>query len=176
MRCVGAAVLAALLGSVAVVLALRVVPPPATAMMIEQPGRLHDVIYAWRDRAHISSSVARAFIASEDQRFLQHHGFDFESMQRALDNYEAGESLRGASTISQQVAKNLFLWSGRSFVRKGLEAWFAVLIEALWPKERTLEIYLNIAQFGKGIYGVEAASQRFWRHPASRLSSPEAAL
>jgi monofunctional biosynthetic peptidoglycan transglycosylase len=176
MRYLGAAVLAALLGSVAAVLALRVVPPPATAMMIERSGRLHDVIYAWRDRAHISTSVARAFIASEDQRFLEHHGFDLESMQRALDNYAAGEGLRGASTISQQVAKNLFLWSGRSFVRKGLEAYFTVLLETCWPKQRILEVYLNVAELGDGVFGVEAAAERFFGVRASALTDEQAAL
>ena len=175
-RCVAAAALAALLGSVAAVLALRVVPPPATAMMIARPGRLHDVIYAWRDRAQISTSAARAFIAAEDQRFLTHHGFDFESMQRALDNYAAGEDLRGASTISQQVAKNLFLWSGRSFVRKGLEAYFTLLLETCWPKQRILEVYLNVAELGDGVFGVEAASERFFGVRASALTYEQAAL
>jgi monofunctional biosynthetic peptidoglycan transglycosylase len=171
-----AALLAVLLASVAAVLALRVLPPPATAMMIERPGRLHDVIYAWRDRAHISTNTARAFIAAEDQRFLQHHGFDFDSMQRALDDYAAGDDLRGASTISQQVAKNLFLWSGRSFVRKGLEAYFTVLLETCWPKQRILEVYLNVAELGDGVFGVEAAAERFYGVHASALTAEQAAL
>ena len=107
-------------------------------------------------------------IASEDQLFPFHAGFDFNSIREAVRASEHGKRLRGASTISQQVAKNLFLWTGHSFVRKGLEAYFTVLIELLWPKERILEIYLNIAQFGDGIYGVQAAAQRFWHKPRLR--------
>lgn len=132
--------------------------------------------YRWEPLERISPHAALAVIASEDQLFPFHDGFDLKSIREAVQASERGKRLRGASTISQQVAKNLFLWSGHSFFRKGLEAWFTILIEALWPKERTLEVYLNIAQFGKGIYGVEAASQRFWHHPAARLSSSEAAL
>ncbi len=124
----------------------------------------------------ISPHAAIAVIASEDQQFPFHAGFDFNSIREAVRASEQGKKLRGASTISQQVAKNLFLWSGHSFVRKGLEAYFTVLIEALWPKERILEMYLNIAQFGDGIYGVQAAAQRFWHKPARSLSSAEAAL
>ena len=122
-----------------------------------------------------SSSTGVAVIASEDQQFPFHTGFDFNSIREAVRASERGKRLRGASTISQQVAKNLFLWPGHSFIRKGLEAYFTVLIETLWPKERILEMYLNIAQFGDGIYGVQAAAQRFWHKPASRLSSAEAA-
>jgi monofunctional biosynthetic peptidoglycan transglycosylase len=114
--------------------------------------------------------------ASEDQQFPFHAGFDFDSIRDAVRASERGKRLRGASTISQQVAKNLFLWPGHSFVRKAFEAYFMVLIEALWPKERILEMYLNLAQFGDGIYGVQAAGERFWRTPALRLTSDEAAL
>ncbi len=117
-----------------------------------------------------------AVIASEDQRFADHHGFDLDSIQDAVEDHERGRRLRGASTISQQVAKNVFLWPGRSFVRKGLEAYFTVLIEALWPKRRILEVYLNVAEFGDGLFGVEAASQRYFKKPASRLSLEEAAV
>jgi monofunctional biosynthetic peptidoglycan transglycosylase len=124
----------------------------------------------------ISPHAAIAVIASEDQQFPFHAGFDFDSIRDAVRESERGKRLRGASTISQQVAKNLFLWPGHSFVRKALEAYFTVLIEALWPKERILEMYLNVAQFGNGIYGVQAAAQRFWHTPARRLSSSEAAL
>jgi monofunctional biosynthetic peptidoglycan transglycosylase len=132
--------------------------------------------YRWVDLDDISQHAALAVIASEDQLFPFHNGFDMKSIREAVRASERGKRLRGASTISQQVAKNLFLWSGRSFVRKGLEAWFTVLIEALWPKERILETYLNVVQFGKGIYGVEAAAGRFFHQPASRLSSPQSAL
>jgi len=120
--------------------------------------------------------VARAVIASEDQRFLAHHGFDFDQLQIALDEHRAGDELRGASTITQQVAKNLFLWSGRSFVRKGLEAYFTVLLEACWPKQRILEVYLNVVELGDGVFGVEAAARRFFGVSASALSAEQAAL
>jgi len=176
MLCVGAAVLTVLLGSVVAVLILRAVPPPVTAVMLEQPGSLRDLAYAWRNRPQIAPTVARAVIAAEDQRFLAHHGFDFESMQRAIDDYRAGDDLRGASTITQQVAKNLFLWSGRSFVRKGLEAYLTVLLEACWSKQRILEVYLNVAELGAGVFGVEAAAQRFYGIHASALSAEQAAL
>jgi monofunctional biosynthetic peptidoglycan transglycosylase len=114
-------------------------------------------------------------IAAEDQRFPDHNGFDFRQIQKAMDEAERGGRSRGASTITQQVAKNLFLWNGRSYLRKGLEAWFTLLIETLWPKQRTLEIYLNIAEFGRGIYGAEAAAQVVFHKPARNLGRAEAA-
>lgn len=175
-RCVGVALVAWLLVSVGAVLALRFVPPPVTAMMLERPGPLREIQYEWRDRPQIAVTVARAVIASEDQRFLAHHGFDFGQLQIAIDEYRAGDELRGASTITQQVAKNLFLWSGRSFVRKGLEAYFTVLLEACWPKQRTLEVYLNVAELGDGVFGVEAASRAFFGVHAGALSAQQAAL
>ena len=132
--------------------------------------------YRWVSLEQISPHAALAVIASEDQLFPFHAGFDINSIREAVRANERGKRLRGASTISQQVAKNLFLWSDHSFVRKGLEAWFTVLIEALWPKERILEVYLNIIQLGNGIYGVEAASQRYFHKPAARLPSSEAAV
>jgi len=165
------------------VLALRWVDPVTSAFMLSARAdasaakdTTYRTDYRWEPLERISPHVALAVIASEDQLFPFHDGFDLKSIREAVQASERGKRLRGASTISQQVAKNLFLWSGHSFLRKGLEAWFTVLIESLWPKERTLEVYLNIAQFGKGIYGVEAASQRFWHHPAARLSSSEGAL
>jgi monofunctional glycosyltransferase len=177
------AAIAALLLSVLSVLALRWVDPWSSAFMLdarvdswfdddERPLQLRQ---QWRDYQQISRELALAVVASEDQRFPGHRGFDFNQIQKALDDAEAGRRARGASTISQQVAKNLFLWSGRSWVRKGLEAWFTVLIEALWPKQRILEVYLNIAEFGRGVYGAEAAAQAFFRKPAARLSRAEAA-
>ncbi len=132
--------------------------------------------YIWVDLEHIAPTAALAVIASEDQRFPFHAGFDFGSIRQAVRASERGKRLRGASTISQQVARNLFLWSGRSYVRKGLEAGYTVLLEACWPKERILEVYLNIAQFGRGIYGVEAASRSFFHEPATRLTREQAAL
>src|SRR4051812_32546936 len=136
--------------------------------------------YRWADMERISPHMAVAVIAAEDQLFPFHTGFDFKSIQQAARSNErqAGRRhphVRGASTISQQVAKNLFLWSGRSYLRKALEAYFTLLIEFTWPKERILEVYLNVAQFGDGIYGVEAAAQRYWHKPCARLDRYEAA-
>jgi monofunctional glycosyltransferase len=132
--------------------------------------------YEWVNLERISPNAAIAVIASEDQQFPFHAGFDLKSIRESVRASEKGKHLRGASTISQQVAKNLFLWNGRSFVRKGIEAWMTVLIEVMWPKERILEVYLNIAELGRGIYGVEAASRRFYHKPAARLTSSEAAV
>ncbi len=136
--------------------------------------------YRWVDLEQISAHAAVAVIAAEDQFFPFHAGFDFQSIREAIRHNEKQATrkrprIRGASTISQQVAKNLFLWSGRGYVRKGLEAYFTLLIELTWPKERILEVYLNIAQFGDGIYGVEAASRRFFRKSAAQLTPAEAA-
>ena len=114
-------------------------------------------------------------VASEDQLFPVHRGFDLESIREAAEGNNQGKRVRGASTISQQVAKNLFLWSGRSYLRKGIEAWFTMLIELIWPKHRILEVYLNIAQFGRGIYGVEAAARTFYHASAARLIPAQAA-
>jgi monofunctional glycosyltransferase len=136
--------------------------------------------YRWRDLEQISPHAAVAVIAAEDQFFPFHFGFDFKSIREAVRSNERQATrkhprVRGASTISQQVAKNLFLWSGRSYFRKGCEVYFTLLIEATWPKERIIEVYLNVAQFGDGIYGVEAAAQRYWRKPAAQLNRAEAA-
>ena len=125
---------------------------------------------------HISRYAAIAVVAAEDQKFPEHRGFDFKQIDKALADRERGRRVRGASTISQQVAKNLFLWRGQSWFRKGIEAGITVLIEAAWSKQRILEMYLNIAQFGRGTYGVQAASQRFFRKDAARLTQAEAAL
>jgi monofunctional biosynthetic peptidoglycan transglycosylase len=170
------AVLAWLGASAGAILALRWVEPPFTAVMLLQPGPVGDLKHRWVPRAEIAGSAARAVIAAEDQRFVEHHGIDFNSLNQALADYREGEGLRGASTITQQVAKNLFLWQGRSVVRKALEAWFAVLIESLWTKERILEVYLNVAEFGPGIFGVEAAAREHFDLSAAALSVAEAAL
>ncbi len=167
--------------SLLLVLALRWLPLPTSSVMVQNwvkalwTGKGATVRYAWTPYAAISPHAALAVIAGEDQRFPDHHGFDFVEIQDALEGQDEGKPLRGASTLSQQVAKNLFLWSGRSFVRKGLEAWFTVLLEVLWPKERILEVYLNIAEFGDYTFGVEAASRRFFDKPAARLTVGEAA-
>jgi len=141
-----------------------------------EDNRTYRTDYEWASLEHISPHAAMAVIASEDQQFPFHAGFDLNSIRESVRASESGKRLRGASTISQQVAKNLFLWNGRSFVRKAMEAWMTVLIEVIWPKERILEVYLNIAQFGKGIYGVEAAARRFYHKPATQLTSGEAAV
>jgi monofunctional biosynthetic peptidoglycan transglycosylase len=126
--------------------------------------------------SRISRQAALAVIAAEDQKFLRHDGFDFESIEKAVTDARGGRRLRGASTISQQVAKNLFLWPGQSWLRKGLEVWFTLWIEWLWPKQRILEVYLNSAQFGPGIWGVEAASGRFFGKNAAQLGPQDSAL
>lgn len=133
------------------------------------------VAYDWRDLEDISASVPVALVASEDQRFAEHHGFDFKAIEKARANNARGRKVRGASTISQQTAKNLFLWSGRSWVRKGIEAWYTMLIEALWPKRRIIEVYANIAEFGDGVYGAQAAARTYFRKDAGRLGNAEAA-
>lgn len=169
--------------SIVSIVALRWIPPTTTAVMVERRvgallgGQHYRVRYDWVGWNRISPQAAVAVIAAEDQRFPDHNGFDVEAIQKAIDAHERnGRRLRGASTISQQVAKNLFLWSGRSFVRKGLEAYFTVLIELAWPKRRILEVYLNIVELGDGVFGVEAASRQYFHKPASRLTPDEAAL
>jgi len=131
--------------------------------------------YQWVPLEKISPQAALAVIASEDQRFPFHAGFDFESIRQAVRHNARGGKIRGASTLTQQVAKNLFLWKGRGWARKGIEAGITGLIELLWPKERILEMYLNIAEFGRGTYGVQAAAQRFYRKDAARLTRRESA-
>jgi monofunctional glycosyltransferase len=165
------------------VLLLRFLPPPTSAFMLERSigASLHgesdfQLRYHWVPWSRIAPVAPLAMVASEDQKFPFHHGFDFDSIHAAIDDADQGQRLRGASTISQQTAKNLFLWNGRNFVRKGIEAYFTVLIEATWPKRRILEVYANIAEFGNGIYGVEAAAQVFWGESASQLSAHQAAL
>jgi monofunctional glycosyltransferase len=130
----------------------------------------------WVDLNKIAPPMRLAVIASEDQKFPDHWGFDFAQISDALEDHERGRRTRGASTLTQQVAKNLFLWPGQSWIRKGVEAYFTVLIEACWPKRRILEVYLNIAEFGRGIYGVEAAGQAYFRKSAAQLNPYDAAL
>jgi monofunctional glycosyltransferase len=173
--------LACVVLSILVVSLLRWIDPPISAFMVADRidssiGKPHPLRYRWTDWERIAAPMKVAVIASEDQTFPDHRGFDFKSIDKALEERDRGRRVRGASTISQQVAKNLFLWSGRSWIRKGLEAYFTLLIETLWPKQRILEVYLNIAQFGRGIYGVGAASDVFFRKPAARLNSYDAAL
>src|SRR5690554_6005059 len=159
------------------ILLLRFVNPPTSAFMLAyQVGSAPQSIrHEWVPLSDISPWMPLAVVASEDQRFPHHLGVDFEAIRKAVSEYKAGEGLRGASTITQQTAKNLFLWNGRSFVRKAIEAGLAVAIDGLWPKQRVLEVYLNIAEFGPGIYGVEAASQAYFGIPARFLSENQAA-
>lgn len=172
-----------LLASLGLTWLLRDLTPPASSLMLQRwaEARLgsrddYTLRYHWRDWDQISPHMRLAVVAAEDQKFPRHRGFDLDSIQDALETYRDGGRLRGASTISQQVAKNLFLWPGRNMIRKGLEAWFTVLIEQLWPKRRILEVYLNIAEFGDGIFGVEAASQEYFERSAAMLSPEQAAL
>lgn len=155
------------------VLALRWLPPPTTAFMLQS--EVKPVQYQWVPATGIAESARKAAVAAEDQKFWTHNGFDFEAISKALEHNERSRRKRGASTITQQVAKNLFLWPGRSWLRKGVEVSFTVLIEWFWPKQRILEVYLNIAEFGPGIYGVEAAAQKFFGKPAAALLPDEAA-
>jgi monofunctional biosynthetic peptidoglycan transglycosylase len=165
-----------LLVSILLVLPLRWIPPPTTAFMLQdQSGRV-PVLYEWTDWPGLGTKAAIAVAAAEDQKFADHFGFDLASIQDSVIAYREGASLRGASTISQQVAKNLYLWPGRSFSRKGIEAWFTLLIELSWSKERILEVYLNIAEFGPGLYGVPAASRIYFAKSPAALDDAEAAL
>lgn len=182
-RTLGVVALGLVAACVLVVLLLRWVPVPLTSFMLQDRiaalrsgGKDHGFEHDWVAWDEISPNAAVAVVAAEDQKFSYHLGFDVESIDRAMKEAKRGRRLRGASTISQQVAKNLFLWPGQSWVRKGFEAWFTLLIEALWPKQRILEVYLNSAEFGRGVWGVEAASRRFFDKPARRLSRQEAAL
>jgi monofunctional glycosyltransferase len=168
-----------LLLSFLLVLPLRWVPPVNSSFMVQSVfdrGIGRPYYYTWQPYEKITETMRLAVIAAEDQRFPTHHGFDLEEIQNAVADRQRGAGVRGASTISQQVAKNLYLWSDPNWLRKGLEVWFTVLIEALWPKQRILEIYLNIAQFGDQIFGVETASRLFFGISASQLSDAEAAL
>ena len=153
-------------------LAFRFVPVPVTwTMILDENGYSKD----WRSLDDIDRNMVRAVIAAEDQNFCEHNGFDYAAMQAAMENNLKGKKLRGGSTISQQTAKNVFLWQGGGFFRKGLEAWFTVLIENLWTKRRIMEVYLNVAETGIGTYGVQAGSLRYFGHGADRLTPSEAA-
>ncbi|MFD2235509.1 monofunctional biosynthetic peptidoglycan transglycosylase [Phaeospirillum tilakii] len=157
-------------------LLFRVVPPPATPLMLMRLTEGQGMTRSWRDLDQISPHLRRAVIAAEDSRFCRHWGFDWDAIQSAMESYEDGERLVGASTISMQTAKNLYLWPGRTFLRKGIEAYLTLYLEALWPKRRILEVYLNIVELGPGLYGAEAASNRYFHKPAAALTPREAAL
>jgi monofunctional glycosyltransferase len=176
------AVLAFVAASVLGALCFRFVPVPVTPLMLirlgEQRAEGHPMRLekTWRALERISPSLQEAVVASEDQRFFEHHGFDWDAIGSAFTSNGRGRRKLGASTISQQTAKNLFLWPDRTWLRKGLEAYFTVLIETLWPKRRILEVYLNIIETGDGIYGAEAASRRYYQRPAADMAASQAAL
>lgn len=171
-----------IVGSALMVLLLRWIPPLGTALMVERKleswsaSQPIDLQRTWRPWSQLPDDLKMAVIAAEDQQFAHHWGFDIAAIRAALAHNERGGTLRGASTLSQQVAKNLFLWSGRSWLRKGAEAWFTVLIELLWPKQRILEVYLNSAEWGKGIFGAEAAARHHFGIAAPYLSARQASL
>jgi monofunctional glycosyltransferase len=166
--------------SVVLVLIFRWVPPPFTALMVERKieswsdGQPIDLQRDWQPWDKISDDLKVAVIAGEDQKFAEHWGFDIDAIQAALAHNELGGSIRGASTLSQQVSKNLFLWSGRSYLRKGLEAWFTGLIEVFWSKQRILEVYINSVEWDDGVFGAQAAAQHHFHVNASQLSTQQA--
>lgn len=166
--------------SVAWVIVYRFVNPPFTPLMVmryvESSSKNKSINKKWKDYEDISENLALAVIAAEDQNFLKHNGFDVEAIQEAVDKNKKRKRVRGASTISQQVIKNVFLWPSRTWLRKGLEAHFTFLIEVFWSKKRILEVYLNVAEMGDGVYGAEAAAQFYFKKPAKSLTRGEAAL
>jgi len=169
--------------SIGMVILYRFVPVPITPLMVirvmeqsfdsEKKVRLSK---DWEPISNISKNAAQAVIAAEDQKFLDHNGFDIEAMEKAWENNKKGKRVKGASTITQQTVKNVFLWPSRSYLRKGLEAYFTVLVELIWPKERIIEVYLNVIEMGDGIYGIEAASQAYYKRPALKLTRSQAAM
>jgi len=180
------AVLIFIVFSVGEVVALKYVNPIGTPLMagrwvLGKIGmdsiRADEINYQWMPLSEISPNLQRAVISSEDRKFFIHHGFDWHSIENNWDKLQEGETkVKGSSTISMQTARNVFLWQGRSWVRKGLEAYYTVLIEFFWGKKRILEMYLNVIEMGNGIYGAEAASEEYFHHPAKFLAPPEAAI
>jgi monofunctional glycosyltransferase len=169
-----------LIVTVAWVIIYRFVNPPITPLMViryfEKGGKNKSINKKWKDYEHISKNMALAIIAAEDQNFFEHHGFDIEAIEKALHKNKRAKRIKGASTISQQVAKNVFLWPSRTWLRKGLEAYFTFLVETFWGKKRILEVYLNVAEMGDGIYGAEAAARLYFKKAAMSLTKDEAAL
>jgi monofunctional glycosyltransferase len=172
------------ISSISVTILYRFINPPITFLMIQRvfeqwgSGKNAKITKKWKDLDEISPALPTAIVASEDQLFLEHWGFDFKSIEKAYESNQKKKrrTIRGASTISQQVAKNVFLWPGRSWVRKGLEVYFTVLIEILWDKKRIAEVYLNVVEMGDGIYGAEAASRKYFKRGANKISRSQAAL
>ena len=161
--------------SVLLVVALRFVPPPFTFTMLGDLLAGRSVTKQWMPLDRIDPDMARAAIAGEDAKFCSHHGFDLEAIAGAAYRNAQGGRIRGGSTISQQTAKNVFLFQGGGYIRKAFEAWFTLLIEAIWGKRRIMEVYLNVAETGIGTYGAEAGAQRYFKHSASKLTPTEAA-
>ena len=170
-----AVLIALALAPLAGVLIHAVVPPPITLLMVTRLFEGEGLHVRWRGLNRISPDLVDAVIAAEDARFCEHNGFDFEAIQEAMEDNADGGRVRGGSTISQQTAKNVFLWPGRSWIRKGLEAGYTVLIEAFWTKRRIVEVYLNVAEMGPGVYGAEAAARHWFGKSASELTRSEAA-
>jgi monofunctional biosynthetic peptidoglycan transglycosylase len=168
-------ILAFLIISVLWVLAYRFVNPPITITMLGDIVAGRGATRDWMPIGQIDRDMVRASIAAEDSKFCSHHGFDFEAIEDAMKRNASGGRIRGGSTISQQTAKNTFLWNGGGYARKGVEAWFTFLIEHLWGKRRIMEVYLNLAETGVGTYGVNAGSERYFGHDASAMSATEAA-
>lgn len=170
------------ISSVLIVFLLRWINPVTSSIMIQRQiesifsGEFDYIKYSWVDYDDCSPYLPIAFVAAEDQNFPNHFGFDVREIKKALKQYERGRRIRGASTITQQVAKNLFLWEGKSFIRKGVEAYFTVLIELLWDKKRILEVYMNIAEFGDMIFGVKMASIAYYKKLPAQVSASQAAL
>jgi monofunctional biosynthetic peptidoglycan transglycosylase len=162
-------------GPVVTVILYRFIPPPVTPLMVIRAVEGRGLDHRWKSIDKVAPALPRALIAAEDAKFCDHRGFDFDALQKAYENNESGRKIRGGSTISQQTAKNVFLWPGRSYVRKGLEAWFTVLIETFWGKKRIMEVYLNSIEYGSGIYGAEAAAQRYFGVGADQLTQAQAA-
>lgn len=158
--------------SLAFVLIFKFVPPPVTATMVMNGD---GITKDWEPLSNIDRNMVSAVIAAEDSKFCNHSGFDAEAIETAIKRNREGGRIRGASTISQQTAKNVFLWQGGGYVRKGFEAWFTFLIEKIWGKRRIMEVYLNVAETGIGTYGAEAGAQRYFDHSAAKLSKTEAA-
>ncbi len=174
-RLIGAVLLIVLIVPPLLVLIYRFAPPPITILMVERLIQGRGMDHRYTPIGRISPVMTRAVIAAEDSTFCSHHGFDLNAIEKAMAHNEKRPGrIRGGSTISQQTAKNVFLWPERSWVRKGLEAYYTVLIELVWGKQRIMEVYLNTVEMGPGVYGVESASQRYFHHAADHLSSVEA--
>jgi len=161
--------------SIGLVIVYRFLPPPITPLMIIRLFQGEGLSRDWVSYDEVSPAVFKAVIAGEDARFCEHFGFDIDAIRNAIQHNKRNHRVHGASTITQQTAKNVFLWPGRSFVRKGFEAYFAALLELFWDKRRILEVYVNVVEFGHGIYGIEAAAQAYYKKPAKNLTAEEAA-